>query len=155
MLRFKIFVSTLPLILAGLFVQGEPAATNRPCIALGDASVQIAPTPWKAQFHVSFTNNPADATVRVQIVDRPEDAEFTVVDDAADTDANACPVNASTRYIGIATAAAALDPVIYLSRDGNADYRIYVQSKTFSEREAAALLVGAQNGQPHVTASLL
>jgi hypothetical protein len=42
-----------------------------------------------------------------------------------------------------------------LSRDGNADYRIYVQSKTFSEREAAALLVGAQNGQPHVTASLL
>ena len=155
MLRFKIFVSTLPLILAGLFVQGEPTSTNRPCIALGDASVQIAPTPWQAQFHVSFTNNPADATVRVQIVDRPEDAEFTVVDDAANTDANACPVNASTPYIGIATAAVALGPVIYLSRDGNADYRIYVQSKTFSEREAAALLVGAQNGQPHVTASLL
>ncbi|MCK1465128.1 hypothetical protein IVB34_43940 [Bradyrhizobium sp. 2] len=30
--------------------------------------------------------------------------------------------------------------------DGPADYRIYVRSKTFSQREAAALIVGANGG---------
>ena len=35
-------------------------------------------------------------------------------------------------------------PVIYLSPDGPADYRIFVRSKTFSVRDAAALIVGAR-----------
>jgi hypothetical protein len=30
-----------------------------------------------------------------------------------------------------------------LSHDGPADYRIFVRSRTFSQREAAALVVGA------------
>lgn len=155
MLRFNIFVSAIPLILAGLFARGEPASIAQPCIALGNASAQIAPTPWQAQFHVSFTNNPADATIRVQIVDRAENADFTVVDDVGEVDTSACPINASTRFIGIATTPSALEPIIYLSHDGNADYRIYVRSKTFSEHDAAALLVGAQGDRSHVTAALL
>jgi hypothetical protein len=35
--------------------------------------------------------------------------------------------------------------VIYLSTNGPADYRIFVQSKSFSVRDAAALIVGAQD----------
>jgi hypothetical protein len=34
-------------------------------------------------------------------------------------------------------------PIIYLSPDGPADYRIFVHSKRFTARDAAALVVGA------------
>jgi hypothetical protein len=36
--------------------------------------------------------------------------------------------------------------VIYLSHSGPADYRIFVRSKTFTARDAAALIVGASGG---------
>ena len=45
--------------------------------------------------------------------------------------------------------------VIYLSTEGPADYRVYVRSKTFSQREAAALIVGARGGHRHLQAASL
>ena len=68
MLRFKILASALPLIVAAAFARGELLPGPRPCITLGEASVQIAELPWQAQLHVSFTSDPAAATVRVQIM---------------------------------------------------------------------------------------
>jgi hypothetical protein len=44
--------------------------------------------------------------------------------------------------------------VIYLSPDGNADYRIFVQSKRFTPREAVALIVSASGGRPGMAAAL-
>ena len=49
----------------------------------------------------------------------------------------------------------ASEPVIYLSRQGPADYRIFVQSRTFSARDAAALIVGARGGAKRVRAASL
>lgn len=155
MLRINIFVSVIPLLLAGLFGRSEPVAISHPCIAVGNASMQIAPTPWQAQIHVSFTDNSALATIRVQAVDDADDADFTVIDDIGDVTAGACPINAATRYVGIAPTHSAMEPVIYLSHDGNADLRVFVQSRTFSERDAAALLVAAQNERPRVAAASL
>jgi hypothetical protein len=155
MLRFKILASALPLFLAGVFARSELVPAARPCIAVGETSVQIAPLPWQAQLSVSFTADPALATVRVQLVDGPEEADFSVVDDVDSTEANACEGTASTRFVAIAASASATQPVIYLSRDGNADYRIYVQSKRFTPREAAALIVGASGGHPRMAAAAL
>jgi hypothetical protein len=45
--------------------------------------------------------------------------------------------------------------VIYLSRDGPADYRIFVSSKNFSLLDAAALIVGARGERHRVEAALL
>ena len=45
--------------------------------------------------------------------------------------------------------------MIFLSSDGPADYRIYVRSRTFSAREAAALVVGASGGHHRVAAASL
>jgi hypothetical protein len=57
--------------------------------------------------------------------------------------------------VAISEAAKGSAPVIYLSSEGPADYRIYVRSKTFTAREAAALIVGARGGHRAVeTASL-
>ena len=144
MLRFKFLASTLPLILAAVFAGGGFAAATRPCIAVGETSVQIASSPWQSQTQVSFTDDPRLATVRVQIVEAAEAADFVVVDDIKDTsDGGACGSNAGTRLIGITAAPVAGAPVIYLSRDGAADYRIFVKSDSFTPRDAAALIVGA------------
>ena len=154
MLRFKFLASTIPLILAGVLARGELVPSARPCITVGETTVQIAPGPWQAGLKVSFTSDPTLATVRVQIVDAAEAADFAVVDDIDSVEPNACEVTPATRFVAIAASASALEPVIYLSQDGPADYRIFVRSKTFSARDAAALIVGARGGHPITAASL-
>ena len=146
MLRFKILASAVPLIVVAVFARGGLLPGPRPCITIADTSVQIASVPWQAQLHVSFTSDPAAATVRVQISDSAEAADFVVVDDADSTETGACEANAATRFVAISANPATGAPVIYLSPDGPADYRIFVRSKTFTLRDAAALVVGAGGG---------
>ncbi|MCR6733628.1 MAG: hypothetical protein NVV83_05850 [Afipia sp.] len=147
MLRVKILASAVPLLLAGVVAGGELVPEARPCIALGRASMQIATAPWQNPLHVSFTDDPETATVRVQIVDRAELADFAVIDDmrTADTD-DSCSVNPETSFVSISDHVSGSEPVIYLSQSAGADYRIFVQSRTFSVRDAAALVVGAGRG---------
>ena len=164
MFRFKILASVVPLVIAAVFARGWSPGPH-PCIAVGDASVEIASVPWHADLHVSFTDDPAAATVRVQILESAEAADFTVVDDvdnpgtgALGTGApgtGACEATAATQSVAVAASRSGSAPVIYLSKDGPADYRIFVRSKTFTAREAAALIVGAGNGHPHLTAASL
>ena len=155
MLRFKILVSAVPLLLAGIFARSDLLPAPRPCIEAGGMSVQIATAPWHADLHVDFTDDPLAATVRVQIVESAEMADFVVVDDADSAEINTCGAAAAVRSVAIAGYPSAAQPVIYLSQDGGADYRIFVRSKTFSAREAAALIVGANGGNARITAASL
>lgn len=154
MSRFKIFASVVPLILAGVFARESLSPQPQPCIRVGNIAVQMATAPWQSQSRVSFTDNPAEATVRVQIVESPDNADFTVVDDIDGAEPDACAAQAATRYIGIAKAATALQPIIYLSSEPG-DFRIFVQSKTFSPQAAAALVVGAGDNRARVAAAAL
>jgi hypothetical protein len=160
MLRFKILVSVVPLAVAALLARVELMPGPQPCIAVGDQSLQIASAPWHADLHVSFTDDPAAATVRVQISDSSEAADFAVVDDIDNAEDNACEINAATQFVAISaktsgTAALGTGPVIYLTHQGPADYRIFVKSKTFTTREAAALIVGASGGHNRLAAASL
>ena len=155
MLRFKILASSIPLIVAAVFARGGLLPGTHPCIAISNTSVQIAAIPWHADLHVAFTDDPAAATVRVQISDSPESADFAVVDDVDSTESGACEANAATRLVAISADPAGGAPVIYLSHDGPADYRIFVRSKTFSVRDAAALVVGAGVGHHPLEAASL
>lgn len=147
MLRVKILASAVPLVLAGVMAGGDIIPSAKPCIALGRASMQIATAPWQNPLHVAFTDNPSAATVRVQIVDNAEMADFAVIDDTRAADADeSCPVTSETSYVSIADRVSASEPVIYLSPNAGADYRIFVQSRTFSLHDAAALIVGAGRG---------
>src|SRR3984893_16075535 len=148
MLRFKILASAVPLFIAAIFARGELVPGPRPCIAIGEGSVQIAAVPWQAELHVSFTHDPVLATVRVQISDDAGAADFAVIDDVDSPDPGACQATDTTRYVAISASPSVSEPVIYLSADGPADYRVFVQSKRFSAREAAALIVGASRGRP-------
>jgi hypothetical protein len=151
MLRFKVLVSVIPLIAAAVFARVEFLAGQRPCIAVGSDSVQIASLPFHADLHVAFTDDPAQATVRVAISDDAASADFAVIDDADGTDENSCAATPATQFIAISAEPTAKAPVIYLSRDGGrADYRIFVRSKRMTDREAAALIVGAHGKPPQL-----
>jgi hypothetical protein len=155
MLRFKILASAVPLIVVAVFARGGLLPGPRPCITIADTSVQITSVPWQAQLHVSFTSDPAAATVRVQISDSADAADFAVVDDVGSAEAGACEATAATRFVAISASRSVSAPVIYLSDNGPADYRIFVRSKTFTARDAAALIVGASSGHRRLQAASL
>lgn len=143
-MRVTVLASTIPLLLAGVVAGGELVPSASPCIAMGRASMQIATAPWQNPLHVSFTDDPELATVRVQVVDDADLADFTVTDGAMTAETDSCTVNRDTSFVSISDRHITdTDPVIYLSRDPGADYRIFVQSRAFSTRDAAALVVGA------------
>jgi hypothetical protein len=152
MLRFKILASAVPLFVAAFFARDGLLPGPHPCIAIASTSVEIADLPWQADLHVAFTDDPQAATVRVQITESAETADFALVDDADTAEAGACEANPATQAVSISETAASGMPVIYLSHEGPADYRIFVRSKTFTQRDAAALVVGA--GHPLKAASL-
>src|SRR5664279_1526210 len=141
MVRFRILASAVPLAFVALFARGELLPGPHPCIAIDGASVQIATMPWQAQLQVSFTTNPALATVRVQVADTAE--------------ADACEAGAAILSVDLSARPSASAPVIYLSADGPADYRIFVRSRTFTARDAAALVVGAGGGHRRLVAAAL
>jgi uncharacterized membrane protein len=155
MLRFKILASVIPLAVVAVFARGEIFAGARPCIAVADTSVQLTSLPWQAALDVAFTDDPKQATVRVQISDSAASADFAVIDDIDNAEAGACQTNTSPQLVVISASPSAATPVIYLTPDGPADYRIFVSSKTFSARDAAALIVGARGGPRHVQAASL
>lgn len=155
MLRFKILASVVPLLAAAVFARSEIGSVSHPCIALGETSVELTSLFWTAGVHVAFTEDPQKATVRVQITDDADAADFAVVDDGLGSEPESCQATPSSRLVSIAAQPVDGGPVIYLSTDGPADYRIFVRSRTFSQREAAALIVGARGGQRHLQAASL
>jgi hypothetical protein len=155
MLRFNLLASVVPLAVAAVFARGEFSTGPRPCIEVSGTSVQIAAMSWQAERHVSLTDDPSRATVRVQISDAAEAADFTVIDDIDTSEAGACESSSPPQLIAISSTPAPSEPVIYLSHDGPADYRIFVRSKSFSARDAAALIVGARGVQHRVAAASL
>src|SRR5689334_21232802 len=155
MLRLKILASAVPLAFVCLFARSEFLTGPKACIEVAGTSVQIAALAWQADQHISFTNDPSRATVRVQIADSAEAADFTVIDDVDTEEAGACESHALPRLVAISRKPSGSEPVIYLSRDGPADYRIFVASKSFSPLDAAALIVGAGGNHHRVEAASL
>ncbi len=154
-LRLKALALAVPLAAAAFFARDRLIPTSHPCIAVANTSVEIADLPWHADLHVAFTEDPAAATVRVQITDSAATADFAIADDTDAEETSACEANPATHGVSIQDKAASGTPVIYLTHDGPADYRIFVRSKSFSRRDAAALVVGAGiSGHPQRAASL-
>jgi hypothetical protein len=152
MVRLGLLASALPLVLAGGVAPAWLSPTQ-PCISAGVATVQMAWLPWQADLRVAFTDNKELATVRVQLVEQPDLADFVVTDDVAAADDSSCPPSGG-RHVAIVSKAGSGEPTIYLSTNASADYRIFVRSKSFSAEQAAALIVGARGGHSHVVAAL-
>jgi hypothetical protein len=153
MLRFKVLVSVIPLIAAAILARIEFFPADRPCIAVASGTVELATAPWHADLRVSFTDDPKLATVRVAVSDNAATADFAVIDGADAAEENVCAPTADTQFVAISSRPSASSPIIFLSHDDElADYRIFVQSKRFTERDAAALIVGARGDHRHLAA---
>jgi hypothetical protein len=155
MLRFKILASAVPLVVVAIFARSGFLPGPHPCILVGEKAVEIAGLPWRADLHVSFTEDEALATVRVQLSDSAEAADFVVIDDADTADASTCEASLERTLVSISPQASNDAPVIYIAPDGPADYRIFVSSKTFTARDTAALIVGASDGHRKLIAASL
>jgi hypothetical protein len=154
MVRLGLLASVVPLVLAGGVAPAWLPGTAQPCISAGLTTVQMAWLPWQADLHVAFTEKPELATVRVQLVDQPDLADFVVTDDVASVEESSCSAGDRERRVGIVPRAASGEPTIYLSTDADADYRIFVQSGSFTPQQAAALIVGARGGHSHVATQI-
>jgi hypothetical protein len=144
MLRFKVLFSIVPLMAAAVMARFELTPGPQPCVAVGSDAMRIATSPWHADLHVGFTDDPSLATVRVALADSADTADFAVVDDIGDAEDNGCAITQATRFVLISDSPPDGAPVIYLSQGGPAEYRIFVRSKRMTEWEAAALIVGAR-----------
>src|SRR3984957_15249536 len=82
MLRFTVLASAVPLVAVALCARGGLSPGSPPCIAIANTSVEIANLPWRADLHVAFTEDPTAATVRVQVTESAEAADFALVDGA-------------------------------------------------------------------------
>jgi hypothetical protein len=152
MLRFKFLVAVILVIATGILARFELFPGPRPCVALGSETVEIASNPWHADLQVSFTDDPRLATVRVAISESAEAADFAVVDDVEGSD-DTCDAAPATQFVAIAAGRSGGMPVIHLSpANGPADYHIFVRSNRFTERQAAALIVGARQ-RPHLASA--
>jgi hypothetical protein len=158
MWRLTILVSVVPLLAAAILARVELFPGTGPCVAIGESTLQIATAPWHAELHVSFTDDPAAATVRVALTERAETAEtadFAVIDDVDSAEDSACEMRPATQFVAVTTGPSGSAPVIYLSTGGSADYRIFVHSNRVTAREAAALIVGARGGQLRLAGAAL
>jgi hypothetical protein len=158
-LRYTILASAIPLIAGAIFAGVEAYDNPRPCIAVGSETLEIGSEPWHADLHVSFTDDPALATVRVALTDNAAEADFAIIDDVQTgevkgSEENACATTPVTQFVAVSAAPTRATPVIYFAQDGPADYRIFVESKRFTPREAAALIVGARGERPQLAAAL-
>jgi hypothetical protein len=110
------------------------------CFASGAATYRIAGDTHAPDYKVRIASSEDRADLRIQLVDRPEIADFVLVDDFG-AEQKPCRSSTPIRTVGLDSSASAPDVTINLSADtGAADYRIYVHSVRYSQQDAAALL---------------
>lgn len=135
MLRLSILSSVIPLALVGGVAHELTHASPGQCFA--------AP----AARSVAFTADPIAATVTVQVVASAELADLAIVDEAGASEPANCGLDQAARLVTITTLPQPGEPIIHLTHEANADYRIYVDSRAISPKQAAALIVATRGGQ--------
>jgi hypothetical protein len=111
------------------------ANNTQRCFIAGNAGYRLSGA-GAADYTVRIDNSTPTPDLRMQIVDDPAAADFVLVDDG-DT-ANTCDGAIAINSVRIDPDASRADVTVALSRAA-ADYKIFVQSAKFSERDAAAL----------------
>jgi len=130
-------------------VAAVPAAAHalrlpptQPCLTSGAATYRISASAETPDYRVRIDNAAERPDLRVGLVDRPEIADFVLVDDldAAPSDACAAPktirVGTGEMLPDLTVSVGAIDAAT--GRDAT-DFKLYVRSARFSQEDAAAL----------------
>jgi hypothetical protein len=125
------------------------------CLASGATAYRLAPNAAVPDFRIRIDAGAAKPDLRIQAVDRAEIADFVLVDDGSGGPPS-CR-SAAVRTVAIDAAAAEPDVTVSLAATpAAADYRIFVRSARFSQRDAVALLaaIWRANQRSDVTGSI-
>ncbi|SRR5581483_11899064 len=130
-----------------LFVAGIPAAappflaaSPELCFTAGSTTYQLSPRAAAPDYRVRIDNAASHPDLRVRMVDRPETADFVLVDDGGTSAASACRTDGLRKTVRLVSGAA--DITIGLARDAQgdqADFTLYVHSARVRHEDAAAL----------------
>jgi len=111
------------------------------CFASGSATYRIAPDAAAPDFRIRIATDTTRPDLRMQLVDRPEAADFVLVDDFGSSAPMPCRSTTPVRTVALDAGEMTPDVTVKLSADNSeADYRIYVHSLRYSQHDAAALL---------------
>lgn len=141
MRRFGILASlTLAVVLpAAAHTFGlAPGTTPRACLTIGATTYRLAAA-GEADVTVRVDPTATAPGLRFQLADRPEEADFVLVDDGVAPHCRA----ANAKDVSLAVGAAADLTVRLVDGSAPADYRIYVRSRWISPEAAAALFAAA------------
>jgi hypothetical protein len=118
------------------------AAPKQPlCFASGASTYQIVASATAPDYRIRIDAEALRPDLRMQLVDRAENADFVLVDDFSGNEPSTCKSSTPIRTVTLDAAAAIPDVTVQLSADAKgADYRLYVHSARFSQQDAAALL---------------
>ena len=118
-----------------------PVTPENPCFTSGRATFRLSPDAIAPDYRVRIDPNAKRPDLRMQLVDRPEAADFVLVDDFGASESSACRSFAPPRTVKVDNGPHTADVTVILTADGGtADYKLYVHSVRFSHRDAAALL---------------
>ena len=111
------------------------------CFASGASTYQIVTNVTAPDYRIRIDAQAARPDLRMLLVDRPEHADFVLVDDFSSDEPRTCKSSTPVRTVTLDTAAEKPDVTVKLSADSKgADYKLYVHSARFSQQDAAALL---------------
>ncbi len=135
MISLMALVIAVPAATAGSFFSSSAKPINdKPCFNAGNVGYEIS-AGAAANYTVRIDNTGPSPSLRMQIVGDPAAAHFVLVDDGA---TEACTMASSIKTIRLDPAAATPDLTVALSRTAG-DYKVFVQSASFTEQDAAAL----------------
>ena len=136
-----IVVMAVPAVAHGAFTPKDAA-----CFASGTASYQFAAAAGAPDFRVRIGGEYPD--LRMRLVDRPEIADFVLVDDVSAGQSDACRAGAPIQTVKLDAETPSPDVTVRLSADpGEADYTLYVRSMRFSPQDAAALFAASRQDE--------
>ena len=112
------------------------------CFASGTATYRLEPMAAKPDVRVRIDNAAQNPDLRIQMIDRPELADFVLADEYGDHPASpACRSPVRAKVVTIDGKTPKPHVTVQLSPDAaNPDFRVYVHSVRYSHQDAAALL---------------
>jgi hypothetical protein len=149
-------VNRVQKIVAAIAIVAVPAAAysalaprQSACFTSGAASYRIVPGADTPDFRIKIAGDSARPDLRMQLVDRAEIADVVLVDDGSDEESG-CGPSLRVRTVTVDAGARRPDVTVALTTDADAaDYRLYVRSVRFSQRDAMALLAAAWKAGGH------
>jgi hypothetical protein len=135
----KILLLLSPLALAPAAAYPFFGSTAKPlCFSAGAATYQLSAHAVAPDYRVRIDDAAARPDLRMQAVDRPELADFVIADEDGAAEEQDCAAGA--KVIRTDAGEGAADVTVSLAAGAQADFKIYVRSQRYSERDAAALL---------------